>query len=224
MRPALPIIIVVALTALSGCALFRGKAPPAPVVATAPPPPVPSRPAPPIGFGRGFTTPRDALGGYVTPNGGIGEAERLWHARAALNVAALACPESDMAPAYNAMLDRLKAPLAKADAEVKALYRSRYGAAWQAEHDEAMTRLYNWFSQPFATAALCTAAVAPLTEVQTLDPSTARTFAARTLPALEAAVVDGYRRWDAYQVADAAWRSRYEAPMAMLKIGPVASR
>lgn len=208
-------LLLAAPLLLIACA--RAEPPRIVVVTPAPAPVVTARPIAPSGFAASFVTPpRDALGDYATPNHGIGDGERLWHLRAALNVAALACRESDMAPAYNAMLARLSAPFAAANTQTEAVYRARHAAAWRDTHDDAMTRLYNWFSQPFAKPQLCRAAADALTEAQTIDPALAADFARRHLPVVEAAVLDGYRRWDAYRVADAAWASRYEAPMASL--------
>lgn len=210
---SLPVAFV---AALAGCA---SHVPPVAAAPVTPSPAVAPRPAPPAGFALSFATPvRDETGHYVTPSSGVDAGQAVWHVRAALNVAALACPQSDMAPAYNAMLARMEPAFAAADAATKSAYRARFGNAWQDAHDDAMTRVYNWFAQPHGAAGLCRAAAAALTEAQTIDPASASAFAIRQLEALEAPYLDGYRQWDAYLVADAGWRSRYEAPPAMLKL------
>jgi hypothetical protein len=93
------------------------------------------------------SAPFEAMGGgRVTPNIGLSAHETTWHVRAALNVAALACRDAEdgaTADAYNQMLTAESRPLAVADAGVKAQYRMRYGAGWEAMHDRDMTRLYN---------------------------------------------------------------------------------
>lgn len=208
-------------TALSGCS---GGKPAAPIAVAPPPSPVViPRPEAPTGYASNFVTPRDAAGRYVTPADGIAPAEALWHVRAGLNVAALACRQSDLAPAYNAMLSRFSAAFAAADGETKRLYRERFGAEWQKQHDTAMTRLYNWYAQPFAHAGFCQAAADALTEAQTLAPENAATFATTHLAYLSQPFLDGYRRWDDYKVAEADWLSRKQAPQATLKLGTVAA-
>ena len=157
--------------------------------------------------------PRDALGNYQTPNQGLTPAQTGWHVRAALNVAALACRdagEGQMVAGYNRLIAVEHRALAAADAGVKAQYRKRHGAGWQAHYDRDMTRLYNFFALPPAQPGFCAAAREVLAEAALLRPGDYDAFAAWALPRLEAPFVAFYREFDDWRVADAAWRqARY---------------
>ncbi|MES2443638.1 MAG: hypothetical protein V4574_12475 [Pseudomonadota bacterium] len=167
-------------------------------------------PAPPAGAARTqVIPPQDGLGRYATPNQGLSPHEVTWHFRAALNVAALGCrdfADAGMADAYNRMLTAEARPLAAADAGVKAQYRARHGGGWEAAHDRAMTRLYNYFAQPPAHTAFCAAARDILAQGEGLSPIEFPDFAAWALPRLDAPFTDFYRAFEAWQAADAAWR------------------
>lgn len=130
--------------ALAGCA---GR--PQAVAMKAPPPAVPAPPAP-------------------TPiNAGLSEAGALWHLRAGLNVAALACRGPDgaaLAQRYNALLARHAAELAAAETAYAAKYRAA-GGGWRVRYDGAMTRLYNFFGQARGHDAFCRAAGTMLAEL-----------------------------------------------------------
>lgn len=125
---------------------------------------------------------------------GLSADEVTWHVRAGLNVAALACRDSadfGTADAYNQLLTAESRPLAAADAGVKAQYRSRYGASWEAIHDRDMTRLYNHFAQPTAHDGLCAAARNILSQSEGLSPIEFADFAAWALPLLDAPFAGG---------------------------------
>lgn len=95
-------------------------------------------------------------------NARLSPAATLWHLRTGLNMAALACPEAEVAPAYNALL----AAQAEALARAEAAYRSEYEAAggeWRARYDDDQTRLYNFWSLARGRAGLCAAAQDSLT-------------------------------------------------------------
>lgn len=146
------------------------------VIAEAPPPP-----------------PTPAVPVYITPplspiNRGLSDAATVWHVRVALNVAALACrgtEEAGIIQRYNAMLATHKATLATAETTLSAEFRAS-GGDWQDRYDDAMTRLYNFFSQAQARDAFCTAAAATLTETERLRPGELPSFAAAVLPTLDA--------------------------------------
>ncbi|MFL0412806.1 hypothetical protein [uncultured Sphingomonas sp.] len=146
------------------------------VIAEAPPPP-----------------PTPAVPVYITPplspiNRGLSDAATVWHVRVALNVAALACrgtEEAGIIQRYNAMLATHKATLATAQATLSAEFKAS-GGDWQDRYDDAMTRLYNFFSQAQARDAFCTAAAATLTETERLRPGELQSFAAAVLPTLDA--------------------------------------
>jgi hypothetical protein len=121
-------------------------------------------------------------------NRGLSQAATLWHMRVALNVAALACrgaQEAAIIQRYNAMLASNKATLAAAQATLTAEFKAG-GGDWQDRQDDAMTRLYNFFSQAQARDAFCTAAAATLAEAETLTPAELPAYAAAVLPTLDA--------------------------------------
>jgi hypothetical protein len=161
--------VVAALVAVAACA-SKPK-----IVAQAPSPPAPIVPI------------------YVAPpvspiNRGLSTAGTVWHMRAALNVAALACrgaQEGAIIQRYNAMLTAHKATLAGAQTTLSAEFKAR-GGDWQDRYDDTMTRLYNFFSQAQARDAFCTAAAATLAETETLAPGELQAFAAAVLPTLDA--------------------------------------
>ncbi len=115
--------------------------------ATPPPPP---RPAP--------ATPAD----WPAPlPASLTGPERIWHLRAALNVAALSCP-SKTGPAivrnYNDLLKSRKSLLAAAyQAEIRQ-FQQAGGPDWQASFDRYMTKLYNRYAWPPAQPRFCTTA------------------------------------------------------------------
>ncbi|OWK30248.1 hypothetical protein [Sphingomonas dokdonensis] len=130
---------------------------------------------------------------YVTPpitpiNRGLTQAATVWHMRVALNVAALACrgaQEAVIVQRYNAMLATHKTTLAGAESQLEAQFRAG-GGDWQDRYDDAMTKLYNFFSQAQAREGFCTAAVATLTEAERLQPGELPAFANAVLPTLDA--------------------------------------
>lgn len=206
---------MLALTA--GCATRRVAAPP--VVATLPP----AAPAPlpmPKGAYAGMSIPAlMADGRYATPNRGLSADGAVWHLRAALNVAALACrgPESAQVVAdYNTLLTAQKASLATAQTRLAAEYKVG-GGDWQDRYDDAMTRLYNFFSQVPAHAAFCNAAAATLTDVQSVASADLPTFAAGRLAVLEKPFTDFYAAYDA-------WRGQQAATTRMASVTPFTPR
>ncbi len=167
-----------------------------------------AEPRVPDGFARSFAAPaRDAGGAYRTPNRDLSPSEVTWHVRVALNVAALGC--RDEATAYNAMLTTEKVPLAGADAGAQAAERAR-GGDWQARHDDAMTKLYNFWAQPPAQGGFCAAAGEALREAVNVEPADFPAFAAAALPRLEAPFVAAFARFDGYRAELARWTARHQ--------------
>lgn len=157
------------LPVLAACAHTRvaqvPPPPPAPVVAVELPP------APP---------PLSPL------NAGLSAAGATWHLRAGLNVAALACRGAEgeaIVARYNALLLARRAELTAAEAALSTEYRAG-GGDWRDRYDDAMTRLYNFFSAAPARERFCAAASAVLADAET--PSALPDFAARRLPDLDA--------------------------------------
>ncbi|WP_052742450.1 hypothetical protein [Sphingomonas sp. Ag1] len=170
LRVAQAIVAVAAITAMAACA-FRPREVAVAVPQQAPAP-VPVYATPPI-----------------TPiNRGLSPAATVWHMRVALNVAALACrggQEAAIVQRYNRMLATHKATLASAAIALEGQYRAS-GGDWQDRYDDAMTRLYNFFSQAQVRDAFCNAAAATLTESERLMPDELQAFAGAVLPRLDA--------------------------------------
>jgi hypothetical protein len=189
-------------------------------VAIAPPPPAPPPPvvaAMPRGAYPGMAIPALlADGQYATPNRHLSAAGSVWHLRAALNVAALACRGADEAAiiaGYNALLAREKAPLALAQTGYAAEYKLG-GGDWQDRYDDEMTRLYNFFSQSPARDGFCAAAATTLADSATVDPAAFPAFAATRLGELEKPFTDFYAAFDA-------WRQQRAAASQMASVGPL---
>lgn len=143
--------IAVALMLLAGCA---GKPT---ELAVAPLRPVPvAKPEPPA----------------PTPiNAGLSPAATLWHLRAGLNVAALACRgpgEAVLIARYNALLAGHAVALKMAEAAYAGEYQA-VGGDWRDRYDDAQTRLYNFFGQPRGRAGLCAAADRALAAIENAD-------------------------------------------------------
>lgn len=202
-RTAVSAIVLGGAVLIAGCASHRT----APVAAVAPPPPVAAAIAPPAGSYPGMPIPaRLADGSYETPNRALTQAATVWHFRAGLNVAALACRgpgEAVVAARYNAILARQRDVLRDAEARLSGEYRSGGGTAWRGRYDHAMTVLYNFFSQGFAHQAFCSAASQILAESETVTPAGFPAFAAARLPMLDAAFTDFYSRYDRWRAGAA---------------------
>ena len=199
--PSAASILTIAVAAsLAGCA-----AKPETVAITPPTPPAPVVVAAPMPAGGypGMTIPVAlADGQYATPNRALSSSATIWHLRAALNVAALACRGTEQTPliaAYNAMLTREKSALATAQAAYAAEYRAADAGNWQDNYDDAQTRLYNFFSQSFARDGFCRAAATTMTDAGFVDSAAFPGFAAVRLAALEKPFTDFYRAYDAWR-------------------------
>ena len=165
-----PPVLAALILILAGCARHHEPiaivAEPAPVVALAPP-------APP---------PVSAI------NRGLSPAATVWHLRVALNVAALACrggPELQIIADYNALLRNQKTTLGAAQDALTAEFKRR-GGDWQDAQDDAMTRLYNFFSQAQARDAFCAVAADVLAQTRTLTEAELGGFAKANLQTLDA--------------------------------------
>jgi hypothetical protein len=175
-------------------------------VATAVPPvaPAPAPIAPPLPAGAtpGMRVPVAlADGSFPTPNQHLSAAATLWHLRAGLNVAALACPGvqgATITASYNALLRQEKAALAAAEASYAAEYRQG-GGDWRDRYDDSMTRLYNFFSQTPARNGLCAAAERTLAMLSTAPAGTVATAATVQLAAIDQPFVEFYRAYDAWR-------------------------
>lgn len=129
-------------------------------------------------------------------NANLTQAATIWHLRAALNVAALGCRtprESILAAQYNALLAREKASFAAAQTALSAEFRAG-GGQWQDRYDQAMTRLYNFFSTAQAHDRFCAAAMQVMADTQALAPGALPGYAADRLMVLDAAFAPGAAR------------------------------
>ncbi len=184
-----------------------------------------AEPAMPAGGSPNFQPPARDAAGYVTPNRGLSPEETVWHVRVALNVAALGCRGAD-GPAtvdgYNALLTGSKQVLADAVTAMGARYKARYGSAWQARYDDAMTKLYNFWALPPVQGKFCGTALTVLRESATVTPATFQAFAASALPRLEAPMVAFFGEFETYIAAREAWRTRRARAMiaATVPTGP----
>lgn len=213
-------------TALAGAVLFA-----APVAAQEAAPAVEAgvevdaEPAPPEHASADYPLPpREADGEWRTPNRGIGKPEAAWHLRVALNVAALGCrgaEEARTVAGYNALLADRRDPLAAAALASEEAFRARHGEAWRAAHDDAMTRLYNFWAQPPVQAAFCREARAVLAEQATVEPSNFAAWTAASLRRLETPFTAFYAAFDEYRVRLTAYRARHAAPIVLAAAGPV---
>ena len=133
-------LLLLSTVLLAGCAarvVPVAVAPPPPAVVAAPPAPTPI-------------------------NAGLSAAATLWHLRAGLNVAALACrgpDEAALAAGYNALLATQADALKAAQAAEFAAYQAG-GGDWRDRYDDDQTRLYNFFGQARGRDAFCRAASA----------------------------------------------------------------
>jgi hypothetical protein len=176
----------------------------------------------PKGAAAGFEPPAaDGAGGYLTPNRGLSGEETTWHLRVALNVAALGC-RGALVDGYNALLTTHKAALAATAAAVTMRYKARFGQGWQAQQDDAMTRLYNFWALPPAQAAFCTAARAVLAEAAAITPDALPGFAATALPRIEAPLIAFFADYDRWRTAHAGWAARHaRGPAAAPMVAPM---
>lgn len=182
------------------------------------------QPVLPAGMAASFAAPpHDASGGYVTPNRDLSPEEVTWHVRVALNVAALGCRQqaNETAAAYNALLTADKAVLAAALDGVGLRYKAKFGPAWQAANDAAMTKLYNFWAQPPAQDGFCREANAVLHEAQGIAPAAFPAFAAAVLPRLEAPFLTAFAAIDDYRVRMARWNDRHAAQVVIATVAAV---
>jgi hypothetical protein len=195
-------IAIIAFALLSACATRPPEiavAPPLPPTVIAPP----AAPGLPAGASPNMRVPAMlADGSFPTPNRGLTPAATIWHLRAGLNVAALACraDEAAIVARYNGLLAAHKPALAAAESSYAAEFRVG-GADWRDHYDDAMTRLYNYYATPPAQAAFCAAAAQVLADAAAVAPGALPAFAAERLPVLDHAFVEFYRKYDAWRRA-----------------------
>jgi hypothetical protein len=144
---------------------------------------------------------RLADGSFPTPNRGLTPAATLWHLRAGLNVAALACrgaQEAVLVAGYNAWLKQRAAGLKSAETTLSAEYRAG-GGDWRDRYDDAMTRLYNYWSLTPARDGLCAASLQVLAEQPGVGADALPGAAPGWLARLERPITDFYAAYDAWR-------------------------
>jgi hypothetical protein len=117
-----------------------------------------------------------------------GEVERVWHLRAALNVAALQCARSSASPLvkdYNLILARHRTVLAQAYAAKQARFQAAGGKAWQQAMDRHLPRLYNHWAWPPAQDRFCAAAAEAARRASLVAPDGFAVYALRALAAVD---------------------------------------
>lgn len=195
---------------LAGCAAREtAKVAPPPVMVPAQPQVV-RAPLPP-GATPGMMIPAKLPdGNYATPNRALTSAATVWHLRSALNVAALACRGADeglIVTRYNTMLTTQKAALAAAEKRYSAEYQSQ-GGDWRDRYDDAMTRLYNFFSITPVRKTFCVAADQVLADIATTTGDF-DVAAPKRLDQLNEPFIAFFRAYDA-------WRSGTMVPVQSL--------
>lgn len=167
------ILPLASLLALAACA----AEPPALQVTTAPPTPAAAKPPAPVALSQ--------------IHGSVSEAERVWHLRAALNVAALSCTSQKgpgIARNYNQLLARHARQLSDAYAVKVARYQKVAGKSWQRAMDQDMTRLYNHWAWPPAQQQFCDAADGIARRAASLPPAEFNAYALAALVELDAPI------------------------------------
>ena len=200
------------IAALSACAAKQVAYVPPP-----PPPPVivviPPRPLPPHGAPANMALPpRDFAGLYRSVNRNISPTQALWNLRSAYNVAALNCREPQYATIVDSYREFLRVhakALSKTNRSVDAEFRSLYGAAYVPFRETYMTEVYNHFALPPTMTDFCEAVLAVSREAQLIPSAELETFAARSLPAIEAVFDNFYRRMESYRADLAVWEASY---------------
>jgi hypothetical protein len=166
------ILPITTLVTLAACASQA----PAPRV-TAPPPAVAARPPAPVA---------------LSPiHSSVSEAERVWHVRAALNVAALSCTSQKgpgIARNYNLVLARHARALSESYSVKTTRYQQAAGKGWQRAMDQEMTRLYNHWAWPPAQQQFCDAADGIARRAASLPPAEFNSYAPGALAELDAPI------------------------------------
>lgn len=117
-----------------------------------------------------------------------GDVERIWHLRAALNVAALQCVGSKQAVLvqdYNLLLSRHKVVLAQAYAAKQARFQQLSGKGWQKAMDRHMTQLYNHWAWPPAQQRFCANAIEAARRTALISPEGFGDYALRALSTVD---------------------------------------
>ena len=184
--------------ALAGCAAR------VPTIASAPPPP-------PIVVEVAAPAPV----ALSTINRNLSRAGTLWHVRVGLNVAALACRgarEDAIIAGYNALLAAHKSTLAQTEQALSGEFQATGGKQWRDRYDDAMTKLYNFYSQAQAREGFCVAAGEILATAPSVTTASIDAFAQESLARLD--------RPFAIAFAPVQFASRYPAATPVTRSAP----
>ena len=189
-----------------------------------PPPPlivvIPPRPMPPHGASANMTLPPlDIAGLYRSVNRNISLTQAVWNLRSAYNVAALNCREPQyvtIVDSYREFLRVHAKTLTKTNRTVDTEFRSLHGAAYVPFRETYMTEVYNHFALPPTMTDFCDAVFALAREAQVIPSGELETFAARSLPAIEAVFDNFYRRMEKYRADLAVWEASYGVKPAVV--------
>lgn len=117
-----------------------------------------------------------------------GDVERIWHLRAALNVAALQCVgsrQAELVKDYNLLLSRHKAVLAQAYSAKQERFQQLSGKGWQKAMDRHMTQLYNHWAWPPAQQRFCANAMEAARRVTVVSPEEFAVYAPKALASVD---------------------------------------
>lgn len=202
--------VTVGILALSGCAT---PPPPPP-----PPPPrlvIPPRPWPPLGAAPNLMTPKVGFDGVRrTVNTGLTPAQTTWNLRSAFNVAALNCLQPQHAgilEGYKKFLTNHAKALTALNGELDKQYKAQYGPSYVRDRETYNTQVYNYFALPPTLPQFCDAVLAMSQQSLTVTSPQLGTFAATSLPQLEAVFQSFFSSYDRYRTDAAAWDARYGA-------------
>ena len=200
-------LLFAAVVMVSGCTSTPRIVP----VASAPPPTAPAAAAF-AGYGNLVVPARLADGSFVTPNRSVSAAGAVWHLRAGLNVAALACrgpDEAVLVAGYNAMLQRHHDAFSRAYRAIQA----EHGGA--AAFDRAMTALYNYYALPPAQPGLCATARAVLADIAQVEPGGITAVAPAALARIDRPYTQVFAAQEAWLAGRTAATGTLVAPVAV---------
>ncbi len=170
---------------------------------------------------------KNADGFWMTPNIGISDGEALFHLRAGLNVAALACRgmayEQALIDNYNALQIQHKAAIAQAERAATAGIAKRTGIAGNAGRDRMGTKLYNYFATPPVQKNFCPVAFRISGEVRTMNSAELTAKAPALLREIEAPFQSFYTAYAQYRADMKSWTAANGISANGTRYSPTAS-
>ncbi len=179
---------------------------------------IPPRPMAPGGASAYFVTPQMGPDGKrITVNSNLSAEERLWHLRAAYNVAALNCSSPQhmiITDHYNQFLRIQARGLTAANTAIDRRYRAANGSAANSVRDRTMTQVYNYFALPPVLPQFCDTALLVAQESVTVAPADLLAFGDRGLAQMGDVHERFFNAFEQWQRDVAAWDARYGASVA----------